>query len=91
MPVQPNNILLETIFFGLSSSVFCFSDSPLDNSKEISFKALKPSGPVSAFAFLVLTKSAYILFDLIFLFHFKFSDIIFDWVKTEAWVAPSLK
>ena len=84
VPVQPKSISFEEICFGASSSLFCISVNFEDKSKEIFFNASWPSGPVNALAFLVLTNNANIFFALIFLFHFRFSDINFDWVYTEA-------
>ena len=84
VPVHANIISFGLIFFGQSSSIICLSDKFLDKSKDNSFKDLKPFDPVNAFAFLVLTKRAVNFLESIFWFHFMFSEIILDCVKTDA-------
>ena len=84
VPVHAKSILSERIIFGYSSSCFCLSVSFSDKSKESIFNASYPSDPVRALAFLVFINNACIFCDLIFLFHFIFSDTTLDFVNKDA-------
>ena len=84
VPVDANKISEGLIFIGFSSSILFFSDSCTDKKSAKFTKLLNPFSPVKAFAFLVFTSSALIFLLLIFMFHFIFSEIIFDCVYTDA-------
>ena len=84
VPVHANRTSSTSTFFGFSSSAICFSVNFLERSVEIFFKASKPCFPVNALAFLELINIALIFLFFILLFHFIFSETIFDWVYTLA-------
>ena len=66
VPVHANSNSFGLILTGCSSSLFCLTLRPSAKFSAITFKLLKPSAPVKAFAFLVLIIIALIFLVLIF-------------------------
>ena len=80
VPVHPKIISLGLIFFGKSSSSFCFSDKLNETKSAIFSKLLYPCFPVKQFAFLEFITIEKIFLAFEFRFHLIFSETIFDCV-----------